>query len=88
MCIPTNMMMTEPIVATKWGYQFVIPVGNGVKDCCVVHFFGNFHGDYSSHARTRIRSYNHTKDIPVSPVSIREFAPRIPPVSISLFGRG
>ena len=36
------MIMTEPIVTTKCGYQFVIPVGNVVEDCCVVHFFGKF----------------------------------------------
>ena len=57
MCRPTNMIMTEPIVTTKCRYQFVTSIGNGVEDCCVVHFLGKFHRDYSSHARTRIRRY-------------------------------
>ena len=51
------MIMTETIVTTKYRYKFVIPIGNGVNDCCVVHIFGKFHGDYSSHARTLIRRY-------------------------------
>ena len=49
------MIITEPIVTTKCGYQFFIPIDNGVEDCCVVHYFGKFHGNYSSHARTCIR---------------------------------
>ena len=40
-CRPTNMIITEPIVTKKFGYQFDIPIGNGVEDCYLVHFLEN-----------------------------------------------
>ena len=51
------MIITDPIVTTKCGYHFFIPIGNGVEDCCVVHYFGKLCGNYSSHARTRRSRY-------------------------------